>query len=518
MTRNTTTFCQSDKEYIRSFLFLRWLIVLLASYLTFFSYIEKPMFLWVVLFAAAFAMSNVVFMLLPPACFRNVAHQKAIIIADVLFCCMTFYLLKVPGTYLYFPFMLIYIMAAIRRDMKAVAFSLISVSLFHGVFSLLRVYGHYSEASGLVGADFFLEDLEHVLTLSLFFVAAVFYLFLSDRLRQDAVLSGMLHAEKRRAEITGEISRSLLSSLNSQEVLYLIVTRLCEVFEAEECSIVRLDAGRSTAKLLVKSAQPEARDCDIDLSAYPEIQHANEARDLLFVPDVQRNGESHAVIVMPMLAHDSVLGIIHVQFSGARDPLSEEEIRFCRIMSATAANALRNAQVFEEMEHRARTDYLTGLHNHRFFQTTLDNEIARARRHGHSLSLLIVDLDYLKEVNDRFGHLTGDSVIREVAETIRKGCRDFDFAARYGGEEFTIILPETSLEDAVRVAERIREQIANTRFPGAGHVTASIGVSSYPQNANNKEELIHAADRALYTAKNNGRNKVWHFTTELIAR
>src|SRR5206468_12982100 len=137
--------------------------------------------------------------------------------------------------------------------------------------------------------------------------------------------------------------------------------------------------------------------------------------------------------------------------------LSDSNARFFEVIASTSAHTLRNAQLFEEVEHRARTDYLTGLSNHRFFQATLSVELGRAQRHNRSLSLLIIDLDFLKEVNDRFGHPSGDQVIRTIAEAIRSGCREIDFAARYGGEEFTAILPETPLNGAIQTADRYRE-------------------------------------------------------------
>jgi len=145
-------------------------------------------------------------------------------------------------------------------------------------------------------------------------------------------------------------------------------------------------------------------------------------------------------------------------------------------------------------------------------------ELGRAQRHNRSLSLLIIDLDFLKEVNDRFGHPSGDMVIRTIAETIRSTCRESDFAARYGGEEFTAILPETPLNGAIQMAERVRERIAATQFPGIGSVTASIGISNYPVNAVNKEDLIRIADQALYVAKNQGRDRVAYFNYQMITR
>jgi diguanylate cyclase (GGDEF)-like protein len=219
-----------------------------------------------------------------------------------------------------------------------------------------------------------------------------------------------------------------------------------------------------------------------------------------------------------MVVQDAVLGVIEVLGYNSPFGLSEANVRFFEVMASTAANALRNAQLFEEVEHRARTDFLTGLPNHRYFQSTLAVEIGRAQRHNHSLSLLMIDLDYLKVVNDRFGHPSGDAVIRVVAETIRSSCREIDFAARYGGEEFTVILPETPLAGAIQVADRIRERIAAVQFPGIGSITASMGVSNYPINALTKEDLIRVADQALYVAKNGGRDRVAYFNYQLITR
>jgi diguanylate cyclase (GGDEF)-like protein len=219
-----------------------------------------------------------------------------------------------------------------------------------------------------------------------------------------------------------------------------------------------------------------------------------------------------------MVAQDTIMGVIYVRAADVGGGLSDANVRFLEVIASTAANALRNAQLFEEVEQRARTDFLTGLPNHRFFQTTLGIELGRAQRHNHPLSLLIIDLDFLKDVNDRFGHPSGDMVIRAVGETIRATCREVDFAARYGGEEFTVILPETPLTGAVQVADRIREKIASQNFSGIGNITASIGIANYPINALTKEDLIRVADQALYVAKNGGRDRVAYFNYQMITR
>jgi diguanylate cyclase (GGDEF)-like protein len=514
-----TTSYEPENDFVRSFLLLRWLLLILAAYLTLFPSVARPSFAILYTFVVGFAASNIVCMSVSQATFKSQSFRRGIMLADVIFVSVTFFLLRVPETYLFVPFILVFVMAAFWRDLKIVCFAVIAVSLLYGGFSSVRLYGEYSVVSALrLTAGNVERDVEQFLTLSLFFVVAVFYLFLSDRLEHNAFLSRQLLEEKRRTDVMAEITQSLSSSLNSQEIFFLIVSRICEVFDAEDCSIVRLDSQKHTGKILVRSTDPAVKDADIDLATYPELEQANESRDLLFLPEVVRGEATRSVVVAPMLVQDSVLGLIHVQLKGKKPALSEADERFFSVISLTAANALRNAQLFEEMEHRARTDFLTGLPNHRFFQTTLSTELVRAQRHNHPLSLLIIDLDFLKDVNDRFGHPTGDTVIRSVGETIRVSCRDFDFAARYGGEEFTVILPETPLTGAIQVADRIRERISFMVFPGIGHITASIGVSNYPVNALGKEDLIRVADQALYIAKNNGRDRVAYFNYQLITR
>jgi diguanylate cyclase (GGDEF)-like protein len=320
--------------------------------------------------------------------------------------------------------------------------------------------------------------------------------------------------ENRLAEVMVEMTRALSSSLNTEDVLYSIVSRLREVLDAQECSIFRIDPKTGATRMMMKASNPEERNVAVSLADCPELRQAYVSQKLLYMPDAKPVG----VIAIPMVVNDVVLGLIEVRSAKLGPRLMEINARFFDVMASTAANAFRNAQLFEEVELRSRTDFLTGLPNHRFFQATLAVELGRTQRYNRSLSLLIIDLDFLKEVNDRYGHPSGDMVIRRIAEDIRSGCREIDFAARYGGEEFTVILPETTLNAAVQVAERIREKIAAERFPGIGNITASIGVSNYPVNALSKEDLIRAADQALYKAKNAGRDRVAFFDYQMMTR
>jgi diguanylate cyclase (GGDEF)-like protein len=488
---------------LNAVLSLRWLVVILASYLTLFSYLGTPLFPAVSWLAVAFSLSNVVLMLVPRRFFIEPKAQTAVAVLDVVFVSSTLYLLRVPENYVYIGFVAIFVLAVLWRDLRLVRFSLLVVSLLFGVFRYFHLFQSQLDI-----------NFERFLTLSLFFVVSIFYIFLSDRLAQDAKRSTMMVEENRIAEIMVEMSRALSSSLNTDEVLYSIVSRLRGALDADDCSIVRIDPKTGIAKIMVKASQPGVRNTDIELEEHPELKEVYASRRILYNTDAKPSG----IIVIPMIAEESVLGLIDIRSPKISPALAAANTRFFEITASTAANALRNAKLFEEVEHRARTDFLTGLPNHRFFQTTLSAELVRAQRHNHPLSLLIIDLDFLKEVNDRFGHPSGDMVIRAIAETIRMALREIDFAARYGGEEFTVILPETALPAAIQVADRIRERIGTQQFSGIGVITASIGISNYPINALSKEDLIRVADQALYVAKNGGRDRVAYFNYQMITR
>ena len=161
----------------------------------------------------------------------------------------------------------------------------------------------------------------------------------------------------------------------------------------------------------------------------------------------------------------------------------------------------------EELERLSITDSLTGLHNRRHLMDRLASEVSRARRHGHGFSLLMVDVDHFKRYNDAHGHMAGDEVLVRLAKVLRESTREVDCAARYGGEEFLVLLPETSMEAAVEIAERIRTKLGEERLAG-GRVTVSIGVAAFPEFGESAEAIIMSADAALYQAKREGRDRV----------
>ena len=198
------------------------------------------------------------------------------------------------------------------------------------------------------------------------------------------------------------------------------------------------------------------------------------------------------------------------------DAFTPERLDILRIFSAQAAISIENARLFE----LATTDGMTKLYVHRYFQLLLDKEMKRSSRHNKKFSLIMMDIDNFKAFNDTYGHQLGDKVLKDVAHAVKKNTRAEDVTARYGGEEFIVILPETDVQQAMIAAEKIRASVAELEIPHESqklHVTISLGVSTYPEHAGEKEALIHAADTALYTSKHRGKNCVSLFEKKGIS-
>ena len=178
------------------------------------------------------------------------------------------------------------------------------------------------------------------------------------------------------------------------------------------------------------------------------------------------------------------------------------------LLAVRATQLIGLQQTFERLRAEADLDSLTGLANRRRFRIALSREVERWRRYGVPCALLLLDIDYMKSINDQFGHPAGDLVIRHIANVLSDVSRDNDTAARLGGEEFALLLANVSGEKAAQAAERLRLALAEQTVPNVGQVSVSVGVAACPAHANSERTLYTASDRALYVAKNEGRNRV----------
>ena len=216
-------------------------------------------------------------------------------------------------------------------------------------------------------------------------------------------------------------------------------------------------------------------------------------------------------ICLPLTSRDRRLGVIYF-YRTDRDTFTPTEIELLTTFASLAAQAIEKARLYAQVQEQARTDALTGLNNRGEFQRQLKEEVERSHRYNRSFSLLMLDIDHFKTVNDSYGHQAGDEVLRVLAARLREQTRPVDHAARYGGEEFVVILPETTNEGALALAERLRTAVAGTAVPVTEartiSVTISIGVATFPADAGSETALIAAADAALYAAKEGGRNRI----------
>ncbi len=220
--------------------------------------------------------------------------------------------------------------------------------------------------------------------------------------------------------------------------------------------------------------------------------------------------EAPRLLEVPIQGREAEAGAIWV-FEDER-PFEDAELARARMVAGHAELALHNAERYNRAKERAFLDDVTEIYNARYLLASTDHEIRRAERYGSELSVLFLDLDRFKLVNDRHGHLIGSRTLRQLARVLAACVRQVDTLARYGGDEFTILLVDTPLEPALQVAERIRRTVEETAFDGgrsgALRLTLSVGVASYPAHGRTREELLDQADKAMYRAKSLGRNKV----------
>jgi diguanylate cyclase (GGDEF)-like protein len=216
--------------------------------------------------------------------------------------------------------------------------------------------------------------------------------------------------------------------------------------------------------------------------------------------------DAHNVVIAPVLSDDDRFGIVAGEWGGRHD--TQIPVLTVRALAQAAlhtGSALQTAALIDEVERLATRDSLTGIANRRLFDESLVREAARARRLNTPLSLVVFDVDHFKQINDTYGHLVGDTVLRTVAEAIVESTKSYDVAARYGGDEFVLLLPGCNNEDAVGVAERVRTEIG--RHAQEVPVTVSAGLATMPDNAIDGDRLLSAADAALYVAKRSGRDR-----------
>ena len=328
-----------------------------------------------------------------------------------------------------------------------------------------------------------------------------------------AVFSAVNERELRRRQLDLESLHTMALRLETvsgpEEVGETLLEAVTATFEFPRGVVLGGEGGRrvlathgldiipeSMARSRVLDTVAEQR--NVALLAMEEVRSDPAIAALL--PDVEH------LVVVPLVAEGRVQGSLlveHALRSGSR--IERRVVNAVERFGAYAALALRNAVLLEQIQRLAATDGLTAIANRRTFEATLERELARAQRHSEPVSLVLLDIDHFKVLNDTHGHVAGDEVLRNVAAALACECREFDTAARYGGEEFAVILPGCSAAEALEAAERFRRIMAEA--PGEVPITASAGVATFPDHARDAEHLVRLTDDALYAAKRSGRNR-----------
>src|SRR5919201_303861 len=228
--------------------------------------------------------------------------------------------------------------------------------------------------------------------------------------------------------------------------------------------------------------------------------------------------EPEALITIPLIARDSIKGALNIYRLGEDARFSDDEFELAQRFGDAAALALDNAQIRARLEHQAQTNPLTGLYNHRTFHERLRIALSTASRSHDKVSVLMLDIDDFKRVNDVYGHGAGDEILRSLADTLKDSVRSNDVVCRLGGEEFAIVMVSRNAQDAERLAHRLVEHVASGEFEPAGRVTISVGLARGPEHAMNPRELIACAEAAMMTAKARGKNQIVVYDESSVER
>ncbi len=318
------------------------------------------------------------------------------------------------------------------------------------------------------------------------------------------------------------ISNFVRSSVDIQKVLDTTVEKIGEAFSVSRCMILRsidssdqLDVSEFVAKdvtavkqLFFSDAGFEFAHQALSKTAPQDIGDPDTDSRITYDRSFLKRLGIRSGLIVPLIMRERVLGVLFLQDCAEPRDWSIDDISLIGSLADNLSVAIENADLHQEIARQAVTDGLTGVANRRSFNESFGREFERARRYGEPLSLVMIDLDFLKKINDTYGHKAGDDAIASIGKLLKLSSRVSDVAARYGGEEFCLLLPNTETEMAEQLAERIRRMIFEVHIEGPGTISASIGVASYPNHADDCDQLFQKADAALYAAKQGGRNRV----------
>ncbi|MDH3379380.1 MAG: sensor domain-containing diguanylate cyclase [Gammaproteobacteria bacterium] len=392
----------------------------------------------------------------------------------------------------------------------------------HGILTL----GEKNDGNSYADRD--LNFLSHLATQAVVAIDSV----LVDQQKQRTTAS--LGLKMQNLSVLYDVSRALNFANDLKKTLLLILDKARGAVDAQKGSIMLLDDGKAELEIkVVRGIDPvverQINDGEVECTKinvgegiagkvvktgrYMVVDDVST--DSNFKKSDRSNVEN--IICIPLTTADAHIGVMNITNKKSGERFSENDIDLLIALAGQAAITINNANLY----HLAITDGLTQLFINRYFRQKLEDELRRSKRYSRNLSLIMMDIDHFKTLNDTYGHQQGDDILAATARIMRNNVRETDIPCRYGGEEFAVILPETDAKDAIVLAERLRKGIENYDFSGPADeilkVTISLGIASVDKNIVGMTELIELADKAMYASKKAGRNRVTVDDTTSVA-
>jgi diguanylate cyclase (GGDEF)-like protein len=330
---------------------------------------------------------------------------------------------------------------------------------------------------------------------------------------QNARLYSLEQQRARQLQAINAIAQQTTAVLELEDLLGRVCELIQEAFQVSHVSlflredhdlVLRAHHGTLTPRIPQGGRFPASNEPWASILAGNRT--ATES-DLCSATSTKFFAESASRMRIPLVSFGQTLGVLALD-SSLPDAFRDGDLQSLESVADICATAIQNAHYVERVKQLAYIDGLTGIFNRRFFELRILEEIDRARRYGTGMAVVMADIDQFKRLNDEFGHVLGDEVLRQVSSLFHQQVRKIDVVCRYGGEEFGILLTQTTAAHAMNIAEKLRKMVAGWQFPGVPRtVTISAGTAAFPDHGTTRDELVKAADAALYAAKQAGRNR-----------
>jgi diguanylate cyclase (GGDEF)-like protein len=332
---------------------------------------------------------------------------------------------------------------------------------------------------------------------------------------QNARLYSLERQRARQLEAINTIAQQSTAVMELEDLLIRVCSVIQKAFQVSHVSLLLREEG----DLVMRAHQGTLTPCTPPGGRFPVSQEPWSRvisssgtvieEDLTATPEPLRLfRECDSRMSIPLISFGQTLGVLTLH-SAEPNAFRESDLQSLESVADICANSIQNAHYVERVKQLAYLDGLTGIFNRRFFELRIMEELERARRYGTGMAVIMADIDQFKRLNDEFGHLLGDEVLRQVSSLFHQQLRKIDVVCRYGGEEFAILLTQITTHQAIAIAEKLRRMVEKFQFPGVPRtITISAGVAAFPAHGKTRDEMIRAADSGLYAAKQQGRNRV----------